>query len=64
MTLHFTPRLMKAKAAAHYLGLSESKLRGLDLPCKEDGGNVLYDRLDLDDYADRLPYAKEEPSGW
>jgi hypothetical protein len=56
MTLHFPPRLLKVKAAAHYLGMSPSKLRGLDLPCKRDGGNVLYDRDDLDAYADALPY--------
>lgn len=47
---------MQAKAAAHYLGVSPSKLRGLDLPCKVDGGNKLYDRADLDAYADALPY--------
>ncbi len=56
MTYQFPPRLMQAKAAAHYLGLSPSKLRTLDLPCKRDGGNVLYDRTDLDAYADQLPY--------
>lgn len=56
MTYHFPPRLMQAKAAAHYLGVSPSKLRSLELPCKRDGGNVLYDRADLDEWADRLPY--------
>lgn len=50
---------MQAKAAAHYLGVSPSKLRSLDLPCKRDGGNVLFDRADLDAYADRLPYDGE-----
>lgn len=52
----FPPRLMQIKAAAHYLGVSPSKLRSLGLPCKRDGGNALYDRADLDAYADRLPY--------
>lgn len=47
---------MKAKAAAHYLGISETKLRGLNLPSKKDGANVLYDRADLDAWADALPY--------
>lgn len=56
MTYQFPPRLMKAKAAAHYLGLSETKLRALNLPCKRDGGNVLFDRADLDAWADGLPY--------
>jgi hypothetical protein len=51
---------MQAKAAAHYLGVSPSKLRGLDLPCKVDGGNKLYDRADLDAYADSLPYDEEK----
>lgn len=60
MTYHFPPRLMQAKAAAHYLGVSPSKLRTLDLPCKRDGGNVLYDRADLDAWADTLPYDASE----
>lgn len=65
MTYHFPPRLMKAKAAAHYLGVSESKLRTLSLPCKRDGVNVLYDRADLDHYADQLPYdGKREDDSW
>lgn len=46
------PRLMQAKAAASYLGMSETKLRGLNLPCKIDGGNRVFDRIDLDAYAD------------
>jgi hypothetical protein len=60
MSYQFPPRLMKAKAAAHYLGYSESKLRALALPCKEDGGNVMYDKADLDAYADALPYRTEK----
>ncbi len=62
MTHHFPPRLMQAKAAAHYLGISPSKLRTLDLPCKRDGGNKLYDIADLDAYADNLPYDGREVS--
>lgn len=56
MTYQFPPRLMQTKAAAYYLGVSESKLRGLNLPHRRDGGNVLYDRADLDAWADGLPY--------
>lgn len=52
----FTPRLMKAKAAAHYLGISPSKLRALALPVRRAGGNLLYERADLDAWADALPY--------
>lgn len=61
MSFQFPPRLMQAKAAAHYLGVSPSKLRTLELPCRIDGGNKLYDRTDLDAYADKLPY--DEPEG-
>lgn len=52
----FAPRLMPAPAAAEYLGISESKLRTLGLPRKQLDGKRLYERSDLDDYADRLPY--------
>lgn len=55
-TLHFTPRLMAAPAAAAYLGISETKLAELAIPRKELGAKRLYERQDLDDYADRLPY--------
>ena len=56
MTYQSPPRLMQAKAAAHYIGVSTSKLRTLSLPSKTDGGNVLHDRTDLDAWADTLPY--------
>ena len=52
----FTPRLMPAPAAAHYLGVSVSTLRQLPLPRKERGRQRLYDRHDLDAWADNLPY--------
>lgn len=52
----FTPRLMQATAAAHYLGVSPSKLRSMNLPRKEMGGNMVYERADLDAVADALPY--------
>lgn len=62
MTHDFTPRLMAARAAAKFLGISESKLRSLDIPRKTFGGNMVWDRTDLDAYADSLPYeGKEEP---
>ena len=56
MEISFSPRLMKAPHAAQYLGISASKLRTLPIAPKLDGGNTLYDRLDLDAYADSLPY--------
>ncbi|MEM8615633.1 MAG: helix-turn-helix domain-containing protein [Pseudomonadota bacterium] len=54
------PRLMKAAAAAHYLGVGETTLRrwvreGKIKRPRHEGDNVLYDRHDLDDFADSLP---------
>ncbi len=60
----FAPRLMPAVQAAHYIGVSESTLRGLAIPRKELGGKRVYDRADLDDYADGLPYEQETVGGW
>lgn len=56
VTLDFPPRLMPAPQAAHYLGVSTSKLASLPIPRKVEGGKRLYDRRDLDTYADALPY--------
>jgi len=61
MAEHFPPRLMPAPVAARYIGVSETKLRGLGLPRKELGGKRVYDRVDLDAYADRLPYEGAQP---
>lgn len=51
---------MQIDGAAHYLGMSKSKLRELKIPSKRDGGNVLYDIRDLDRYADNLPYKEKQ----
>ncbi|SOC15942.1 hypothetical protein SAMN05877809_10884 [Rhodobacter sp. JA431] len=56
---HFTPRLMPAPEVAHYLGVSESMLRQLDLPRRMLGAKRLYDRFDLDAYASSLPIEGE-----
>ncbi|WP_304617845.1 helix-turn-helix domain-containing protein [Paracoccus sp. (in: a-proteobacteria)] len=53
--LTFAPRLLPAPQAAAYLGVSETTLRGLDIPRKLLGGKRLYDRLALDEYASSLP---------
>ncbi len=53
---HFAPRLFDSHEAAHYLGISPSKLRTLSLPRKVANGKRLYERSDLDEYADSLPY--------
>lgn len=50
----FVPRLMASARAAAYLGISETNLRGLNLPRRELGSKRLYDRLTLDEYADSL----------
>lgn len=61
----FAPRLMPAPAAAHYLGVSESTLRTLDIPRRALGAKRLYDRRDLDRYADSLPIEGESAdNGW
>lgn len=62
----FPPLLMSATAAAHYLSVSESTLRKLGLPRKMAGGKRLYDRRDLDQWADSLPYENAEAinGGW
>lgn len=52
----FAPLLLPAPAAAFYLGVSPSTLRGLPIPRKELGGKRLYDRRDLDAFADDLRY--------
>ena len=52
----FAPRLMAEPDAARYLGMSATTLRTLGLPRKELRSKRLYDRFDLDDYANTLPY--------
>lgn len=66
VTREFTPRLMPAPQAAHYLGVSEATLRNLGLPRRELRGKRVYDRTDLDAYADHLPYERndQETEGW
>ncbi|WP_232844871.1 helix-turn-helix domain-containing protein [Paracoccus onubensis] len=53
--LTFAPRLLPSPQAAAYLGVSETTLRGLNIPRKVLGGKRLYDRLALDEYASGLP---------
>lgn len=52
----FPPRLMPAPQAAHYLGVSPSTLRMLGIPRRHLGSKRVYDKADLDAYADSLPY--------
>ena len=61
VTRDFTPRLMPAPQAAHYLGVSESTLRTIDLPRKTVGTKKMYDKFDLDQWVDTLPYDNEQP---
>jgi hypothetical protein len=55
----FVPRLLPAPAAAHYLGVSVSTLRGLPIPRKVLGGKRLYDERDLSAFVDGLPVEGE-----
>jgi hypothetical protein len=48
------PRLMCVELAAAYLGLSATTLRGNGPAPKAYGKRRLYDRIDLDRWADRL----------
>lgn len=57
----YAPRLMQAREAARYLGMSESKFRGLDIRSKLAGGNRLWDVRNLDDYADILEFDGVDP---
>ena len=55
----FAPRLMPAVQAAHFLGVSESKLRTLPIPRRVHGGKRAYHINDLIAYADALPIEGE-----
>lgn len=59
----FAPRLLPAPEAAHYLGVSETKLRDLGLPRRMLDGKRLYDRITLDEYASDLPLEGEASEG-
>ncbi|AZB54755.1 DNA-binding protein [Cereibacter sphaeroides] len=56
----FAPRLLPAPQAAAYLGVSATTLRNLPIPRKVLGGKRLYDRLELEAYADSLTTEGEE----
>lgn len=60
-TREFVPRLMPTPQAAHYLGVSESTLRALSVPRRKLGAKRVYDKTDLDAFADQLPYEDSEP---
>jgi hypothetical protein len=62
--LTFAPRLLGEAQAAAYIGVSPSKLRTLDIPRKECGGRKLFDRFDLDAWANDLPYEGGAANGW
>ena len=57
-----TPRQINAKRlfrpveAAAYVGLGITTFRKIDIPRKRHGDCVLYERSDLDAFADALPY--------
>lgn len=56
----FLPLLLSEASAAHYLGISPRMLRDLPLRRRTLGARRLYDRRDLDAFADALPYEAGE----
>lgn len=54
LSFDFAPRLMPAPQAAHYLGVSESKLRTLAIPRRMLDGKRMYHINDLVAFADGL----------
>lgn len=56
------PRLMNAEMASQYLGISATMFRTLDIRCRNIGRRVVWDRVDLDRYADRLSDQPLTPS--
>jgi hypothetical protein len=48
------PRLLSVDLAASYVGLGVTAFEGLGLPARRVGRRKLYDRNDLDRWADRL----------
>lgn len=52
--LPYWPRLMGAEMAARYLGVSAGTFRTLNIRSGHIGRRVVWDRVDLDRYADRL----------
>lgn len=59
-TTAYPPLLLPAAEAASYVGVSKSTLRNLDIPRKTLGAKRLYDRRDLDAFADGLSYENKE----
>ncbi|MCB5412394.1 helix-turn-helix domain-containing protein [Pseudogemmobacter faecipullorum] len=57
--ISYQPRLLGAAEAAAYMGVSETKLRGLNIPRRMMDGRRLFDRFDLDRFASDLPYEKD-----
>lgn len=57
------PGLLTEAGAAAYLGISPSKLRELPIPRRKLGRKRLYDRRDLENYIDTLPYEGEDEAG-
>ncbi len=60
---NFPPILLPASTAAVYLGVSKSTLLKLNIRRKELGSKRLYDRRDLDAFADDLLYETTDMEG-
>lgn len=57
------PALLGEADAARYLGIGRTTLRRLGLKRRALGDRRLYDRRDLDAFADALPYEGEGGTG-
>lgn len=57
------PRLMSTLLAAAYLSVSPSTLARLGIPSRNIGRRVLYDRRDIDRWADALSGLEADPTG-
>lgn len=48
------PRLMSDHLAADYLSISETTFRTLDIKCQRIGRRILWDRVDIDRFVERM----------
>lgn len=52
--LYYPPRLMNAEQAAAYFSISVNTFKALNIKPRSIGRRTIWDRLDLDRYADRM----------
>lgn len=52
--------MLSTRESAEYLGVGPTKFKELGIPPKRIGTRILYDVIDLDQFADDLTYFLEE----